>query len=57
MADKNNDIGENINDFEIIENLGKDRKNITLAKVRSIKNRKIYCKRKIENKNNETADK
>ena len=57
MADKNNDIGENINDFEIIENLGNDRKNITLAKVRSIKNRKIYCMRKIENKNKETADK
>ena len=56
MADKNNDFGENINDFEIIENLGKDRKNITLAKVRSIKNRKIYCMRKIENKNNETVD-
>ena len=50
MADKNNDIGKNIDDFEIIENLGDDKKNITLAKVRSIKNRKIYCMRKIKKK-------
>ena len=48
MGDKSNDIGEKLDDFEILENLGKDKKNITIAKVRSIKDKNIYCMRKIK---------
>ena len=36
-----------INDYEIIQNLGKETKNLLLTKVRSIKDNKIYCMRKI----------
>ena len=38
-----------INDYEIIQNLGKETKNLLLTKVRSIKDNKIYCMRKIKN--------
>ena len=54
MEDKSNDIGDKLNDFEILENLGKDKKNITIAKVRSIKDKKIYCMRKIKIKDCES---
>ena len=56
MGDKSNDIGEKLDDFEILENLGKDKKNITIAKVRSIKDKNIYCMRKIKIKDCESFD-
>ena len=54
MGDKSNDIGEKLDDFEILENLGKDKQNITIAKVRSIKDKNIYCMRKIKIKDCES---
>ena len=54
MGDKSNDIGDKLDDFEILENLGKDKKNITIAKVRSIKDKNIYCMRKIKIKDCES---
>ena len=56
MGDKSNDIGEKLDDFEILENLGKDKKNITIAKVRSIKDKNIYCMRKIKIEDNKSFD-
>ena len=50
MGDNSNVIEEKFDDFEILENLG------TIAKVRSIKDKKIYCMRKIKIEDCEAFD-
>ena len=50
MGDNSNVIEEKLDDFEILENLGK------IAKVRSIKDKNIYCMRKIKIEDCESFD-
>ena len=41
-------VGNKLDDFEILQNLGKETKNLLITKVKSKKDNKIYCMRKVK---------